>query len=283
MQVGDAVRTYKTRKGRVTAGQADALARLWSAYAVVADGTALDLPRLFGRDAPTVLEIGFGMGETTARMAAAEPNRNLLAVDVHTPGVGNLLRLTEAGGLTNVRVVEGDALVVLREMLPADSLAEVRVFFPDPWPKTRHAKRRLVSPSFCALVAGRLRLGGRLHVATDWPAYAEQALAVLDASADFTVVSRERGSRPVTRFEQHGLDAGRGAYDVVAVRQPAGRPAARGSRRAPRARSSGTGRTPAATAAPIRRRRTPAGPGRTTPGRRRRRPAGAVAARRGLG
>jgi tRNA (guanine-N7-)-methyltransferase len=224
VQAGDAVRTFKTRKGRVTTSQADALARLWRTYGVVADGTALDLARLFGRHAPTVLEIGFGRGEATARMAAADPTRNLLAVDVHTPGLGNLLRLVEAGALTNVRVVEGDALVLLRDMLAPGSLDEVRVFFPDPWPKARHAKRRLVSPAFSALVATRLRPGGRLHVATDSPAYAAQALAVLDASAELAVVSQRRGDRPVTRFEQQGLDAGRPAHDVVAVRLPAAGP-----------------------------------------------------------
>lgn len=221
MQRGDAVRTYKTRKGRVTARQADALARLWPAYGVAADGTALDLQELFGRQAPTVLEIGFGMGEATAALAAAEPHRDVLAADVHTPGLGNLLHLVEQAGMTNVRVVEGDALVVLRQMLGADSLDEVRVFFPDPWPKARHAKRRLASAAFVDLVARRLRAGGRLHVATDWSPYAGQAVAVLDASSDFTVVSRERGDRPVTRFERQGLAAGRAAHDVVALRQPA--------------------------------------------------------------
>lgn len=213
------MRTYKTRKGRVTGSQADALERLWPAYGVDVDGRPLDLPGLFGRDAPVVLEIGFGMGETTARMAAAQPDVDVLAVDVHTPGTGNLLKLVEAGGLTNVRVADGDALVLLRTRVPPATLHEVRAFFPDPWPKARHAKRRLVSPAFCELVATRLRAGGRLHVATDWPAYAEQVLAVLAAAPSFEVVSRERGHRPVTRFEQQGLDAGRAAHDVVAVRR----------------------------------------------------------------
>jgi tRNA (guanine-N7-)-methyltransferase len=213
------VRTYKTRRGRVTGSQADALARLWPTYGVDVDGRPLDLPGLFGRTAPVALEIGSGMGETTARMAAAEPDVDLLAVDVHTPGLGNLLKLVEAGGLGNVRVADGDALVLLRTMLPPATLSEVRAFFPDPWPKARHAKRRLVSPSFCALVATRLRPGGRLHVATDWPAYAEQVVAVLSASPDLEVASRERGARPVTRFEHQGLDAGRAAHDVIAVRR----------------------------------------------------------------
>jgi tRNA (guanine-N7-)-methyltransferase len=222
VQAGEAVRTvrtYKTRRGRVTGSQAGAVARLWPTYGVDVDGRPLDLPKRFGRTAPVVLEIGFGMGETTARMAAADPDADVLAVDVHTPGMGNLLKLVEAGGLRNVRVADGDALVLLRTMLPPATLSEVRAFFPDPWPKARHAKRRLVSPSFCALVATRLRPGGRLHVATDWPAYAEQVLGVLSASPDFAVVSRDRGARPVTRFEHQGLDAGRPAHDVVALRR----------------------------------------------------------------
>jgi tRNA (guanine-N7-)-methyltransferase len=219
VQAGEAVRTYKTRKGRVTASQGEALARLWPAYGVDTDGPPLDLTELFGRSAPVVLEVGFGMGETTARMAAAEPGHDVLAVDVHTPGIGNLLELVEAAGLTNVRVADGDVLVLLRNRVPPATLLEVRAFFPDPWPKARHAKRRLVSAAFCSLVADRLQVGGRLHVATDWPAYGEQVLAVLSAHPSFAVVSRERGSRPVTRFEQQGLDAGRAAHDVIAVKR----------------------------------------------------------------
>ena len=213
------MRTYKTRKGRVTGTQADALERLWPSYGVAVTGPPLDLAELFGRQAPVVVEIGFGMGETTARMAAAEPGHDLLAVDVHTPGMGNLLKLVEARGLTNVRVADGDALVLLRNRVPPATLLEVRAFFPDPWPKARHAKRRLVSPAFCDLVASRLVPGGRLHVATDWPAYGAQVLAVVGGHPRFEVVSRERGERPVTRFEQQGLDAGRAAHDVVAVRR----------------------------------------------------------------
>jgi tRNA (guanine-N7-)-methyltransferase len=170
VQAGEAVRTYKTRRGRVTASQSDALQRLWPQYGVEVHGRPLDLPALFGRSAPVVLEIGFGMGETTARVAAEDPERDVLAVDVHTPGMGNLLKLVEAAALTNVRVADGDALVLLHERITPGTLAEVRAFFPDPWPKARHAKRRLVTTSFCDLVASRLSPGGRLHVATDWPA-----------------------------------------------------------------------------------------------------------------
>jgi len=197
--------------------QRDALARLRPALGVPVDGLLLDLAVLFGRSAPVVLEIGSGTGEATAALAAADPARDVLAVEVHTPGVANLLRLTEAGGLTNVRVAEGDALVVLRDMLPAGCLDEVRVLFPDPWPKARHHKRRLVQPAFVFLVASRLRPGGRLHVATDWPHYAEQVLDVVAASGlQGGVVARP--DRPVTRFEQRALADGRPVVDVVAVR-----------------------------------------------------------------
>ena len=171
----------------------------------------------FGRSAPLVLEIGSGMGEATAALAAADPARDVLAVEVHTPGVAALLRQVEDRRLSNVRVAEADGLHVLRG-LGTRSLDEVRVFFPDPWPKARHVKRRLVDAAFAALVTDRLRPGGRLHVATDWAAYAEQVLRVVDAAPGLELAGRERGRRPVTRFEQRGLDAGRESYDVVAVR-----------------------------------------------------------------
>lgn len=207
MEPGDAVRTYKARR-RVTPGQAEAIARLLPRY-----GAAVP----FGRRAPLVLEIGSGMGEATAAMAAADPARDVLAVEVHTPGVGALLRRLEDLDLGNVRVAEADGLDVLTAQAPA-SLDEVRVFFPDPWPKARHTKRRLVGPAFADLVADRLRPGGRLHVATDWTAYAEHARAVLVGHPVLQLVSTDRGDRPVTRFEQQGLRAGRAPYDLVALR-----------------------------------------------------------------
>jgi len=207
MERDDAIRTYKARR-RVTDGQAEAITRLLPRF-------GSDVP--FGRDAPLVLEIGSGMGEATAAMAAADPARDVLAVEVHTPGVGALLRRLEDQGLSNVRVTEADGLDVLRAQAPG-SLDEVRVFFPDPWPKARHHKRRLTTPAFADLVADRLKVGGRLHLATDWLSYAEQARAVVAACRLLEVVSTERGRRPVTRFEQQGLCAGRQPHDLVAVR-----------------------------------------------------------------
>ena len=211
------VRSYRLRRGRLSPTTADALDRL-GALLVPVDGRPLDVAALFGREAPLVVEVGSGMGEATAAMAAADPARDVLAVDVHVQGLGRLLRRVEDDGLTNVRVAEGDAVVLLRDML--DVVDEVRVFFPDPWPKARHVKRRLVSPAFADLVAERLRPGGLLHVATDWPAYADQVRQVLVGHPAYEVVhSGERPvARPVTRFEQRGLDAGRPSYDLVVRR-----------------------------------------------------------------
>lgn len=196
-----------------------ALERL-GAQVVPVDGQPLDVAELFGRTAPLVVEVGSGMGEATAAMAAADPGRDVLAVDVHRQGLGRLLRRLEEQGLTNVRVAEGDAVVLLGEMLAPDSVDEVRVYFPDPWPKARHAKRRLVQQGFVDLVAGRLRGGGVLHVATDSAPYAEQVRRLLHEHGAYDVVHEgdRPAHRPVTRFEQLGLAAGRGSIDVLARR-----------------------------------------------------------------
>jgi tRNA (guanine-N7-)-methyltransferase len=208
------------QRSRMTIGQQRAWGRNWDRWgAAVADlpDGPLDTTGWFGRAAPVVLEIGSGMGEATAAAAVADPGRDLLAVDVHTPGHGSLLRRVEEAGLTNVRVADGDARVLLADMLGEGVLDEVRVWFPDPWPKARHAKRRLVQPAFLELVATRLRPGGTLHVATDWAPYAEQVERALAASP-LRQVPGDRRSRPPTRFEQQGLAAGRAAHDLVAVR-----------------------------------------------------------------
>jgi len=212
----------------VTPRQQRALDLLWSSYGAEVTAGALDVEALYRRRAPLVLEIGFGMGEATAALAQAEPERDLLAVDVHTPGVGSLLHQLSDRALTNVRVMVGDALDVLHDMLPPASLDEIRVFFPDPWPKARHHKRRLVGPAFAALVGSRLRPGGRLHCATDWAHYARQMLEVV--AAEPTLVNTHGGFaprpawRPVTRFEQRGLARGHEVFDVIA-RRPGAHPA----------------------------------------------------------
>ncbi|MET8831284.1 tRNA (guanosine(46)-N7)-methyltransferase TrmB [Streptomyces sp. NPDC004610] len=223
------IRSFQPRRSRVTAGQADALQRLWPQWGLDIDGQrVIDLGTLFGNAHPVVLEIGFGMGEATARMAAADPDTNILAVDVHTPGQGNLLNLADQAGLTNIRVGNGDAIILLREMLAPGSLDGLRVYFPDPWPKKRHHKRRLIQPEFLTLAATRLRPGALLHCATDWEPYAEQMLDVLTAHPGFANTRANGGFaprpafRPLTRFEGQGLDKGHAVNDVMFRRVPHG-------------------------------------------------------------
>ncbi|MEU2618928.1 tRNA (guanosine(46)-N7)-methyltransferase TrmB [Streptomyces sp. NPDC007157] len=216
------IRSFQPRRSRVTAGQADALQRLWPKWGLDIDGQhVIDLGALFGNADPVVLEIGFGMGEATAQMAAGDPGTNILAVDVHTPGQGNLLNLADQNGLSHIRVGNGDAIILLREMLTPDSLDGLRVYFPDPWPKKRHHKRRLIQPEFLDLAATRLRPGAIVHCATDWEPYAEQMLEVLDAHPAFENTQAEGGFaarppyRPLTRFEGQGLDKGHVVNDLL--------------------------------------------------------------------
>ncbi|BCB83598.1 tRNA (guanosine(46)-N7)-methyltransferase TrmB [Phytohabitans suffuscus] len=216
------VRTFHPRRGRMTGRHADALTRLWPRWGVAipeAPTCRLDLVTLFGRRAPVVLEIGSGMGEATVEMATADPGRDYLAVDVHTPGVASLLAVVEERGLTNVRVGLGDAIMLLRHMLLPDSLGAVHAFFPDPWPKARHHKRRLFQPDHVALLRSRLAPGGTLRCATDWAEYAEVMLETL--TADPGLVNEYEGyaprlaARPVTKFEQRGVEAGREIFDLA--------------------------------------------------------------------
>ncbi|MGW6131114.1 tRNA (guanosine(46)-N7)-methyltransferase TrmB [Cellulomonas sp. NPDC055163] len=228
------VRTFHPRRAPLGVAREDALARLWPVLGfsvhddahgpmpLDADGL-LDTATLFGRSAPMVLEIGSGMGETTAAMAAADPDRDYLAVEAHLPGLANLLGLVEQAGLTNVRVAHGDALELVRHRIGPDSLDAVHVFFPDPWPKARHHKRRIIQPEHVALLRSRLRPGGTLHCATDWEEYAHAMLDVL--SADPGLENPAGGfaprpaHRPVTKFERRGLDLGHTVRDVVVVRR----------------------------------------------------------------
>ena len=214
------LRSYRVRRGRLSSTTAQALQEA-GPLLIAVDGTPLDLAAVFGRSAAVVLEVGSGMGEATAAMAAADPDRDVLAVDVHVQGLGRLLRRIDEQALTNVRVLEGDAVVLLGQMLAPGSLSEVRVYFPDPWPKARHHKRRLLQSGFLDLVATRLRPGGLLHVATDWAPYAEQVTDLVSTHPAYAVVSAgpRPAHRPTTRFEQRGLDAGRASYDLVAQRR----------------------------------------------------------------
>lgn len=210
------IRTFHPRRGRMGARHAEAMAEVWPVFGLpVEDGdrTPLDLPGLFGRAAPVVLEIGFGMGDTTAAMAAADPGRDYLAVEVHTPGIANLLALIAERGLTNVRVVHGDAMELVHKIAP-DSLDAVHVFFPDPWPKARHHKRRLIQAGNVSLLRQRLRPGGTFHCATDWPHYADAMAAVLAADPGLEAHRPDAPARPETKFERRGVRAGRPITDL---------------------------------------------------------------------
>jgi tRNA (guanine-N7-)-methyltransferase len=213
------IRSYVLRQGRFSPAQQRAYSELMPQLGVSYAPAPLDWPGLFGRRAPVVVEVGSGMGETTARIAAENPDVDYLAIEVHAPGVGSLLRHVAEEGLTNLRIVQHDAVEVLRDMVPEGSLAAIHVFFPDPWPKKRHHKRRLVQPGFAALAASRLARGGRLHVATDWQEYAEQVLAVLSAVPGLRNTAEAFAPRPPwrpeTKFERRGRNLGHGVWDVL--------------------------------------------------------------------
>jgi tRNA (guanine-N7-)-methyltransferase len=220
------IRSFAIRRGHVSKAQQRGYEVLFPRIALPYAPAALDLAAAFGRTAPTVLEIGFGMGETTAAIAATHPELNFLGVEVFAAGIGALALRCEAQGLANIRIVQHDAVEVVRDMLVPDSLAGVHVYFPDPWPKTRHHKRRLLQAPFVALLASRIAPGGYLHCATDWQHYAEQMLAVL--SAEPLLANLHRGyapaprnpliERPTTKFHARGERLGHGVWDVAFTR-----------------------------------------------------------------
>ncbi|MFZ0105427.1 MAG: tRNA (guanosine(46)-N7)-methyltransferase TrmB [Thiobacillus sp.] len=213
------IRSYVLRAGRVGSGQARALAELGPRYLLPYQSSLLDLDAAYGRNAAKILEIGFGMGEGLAEIAAAHPENDYLGVEVHTPGVGALLKRLGERGLDNVRVIQHDAVEVLTHMLAPGSLAGVHIFFPDPWHKKRHNKRRLIQPPFVRLLAERIAPGGYLHLATDWEDYALQMLEVLSAEPGLANTadgfSARPDTRPLTKFEQRGLRLGHGVWDLV--------------------------------------------------------------------
>ena len=213
------IRSYVLRQGRVSSAQQRAHQTLLPRYGIAYTESILDLEQTFGRAAPTILEIGFGMGETTAEIATAYPQNDYLGIEVHTPGVGSLLKQIEARALTNVRIIQHDAVDVLRHMIAPASLDGVHIFFPDPWPKKRHHKRRLIQPPLVSLLAQKLKPGAYLHAATDWHDYAEQILAVLTAEPALTNTAAGYAARPAyrprTKFEARGLKLGHGVWDIV--------------------------------------------------------------------
>jgi tRNA (guanine-N7-)-methyltransferase len=216
-----AIRSFVRRAGRLTPSQSRALEELWPRFGIEPDAQPLDLTQLFGRSAPRTLEIGFGNGDNLAELAARHPERDYLGVEVHDPGVGHLLLRMEREGLANIRIARHDAVEVISSWLPPGSIDETLIFFPDPWHKKRHHKRRLVQPAFLEQLARVMPPGGRLHLATDWAPYAEQMLEVCEASPWFDNAVSGGGyaarpeTRPVTKFERRGLKLGHKVFDLL--------------------------------------------------------------------
>lgn len=222
------IRSFVLRQGRVTKGQERALETGLPKFGISYEAKQLDLNQVFNREnSPKILEIGFGMGETTAKIAHTLPDCDFLAAEVHTPGVGALLKLIEEGALTNIRIIQHDVVEVLQNMLADASLDGVHIFFPDPWHKKRHHKRRLIQAGFVKLLCAKLKVGGYLHVATDWQEYAEWVLEILSAepqlqntATELTLGYAEKPSyRPLTKFENRGIKLGHGVWDMVFKRQ----------------------------------------------------------------
>jgi tRNA (guanine-N7-)-methyltransferase len=215
------VRSFVLRAGRLTEGQKRALDELWPLYGIDDDKNQLDLEILFGNDHPVMMEIGFGNGDATWQMALAHPEENYLGVEVHRPGVGHLLLKLEENGIGNVRIACEDAVELLRQRIPRDSLAGVRIYFPDPWPKKRHHKRRIIQAPFIGLLAEKMQAGGILHMATDWEQYAEYMLEVMHNSRDFENLAQDGKVcpkpewRPATKYEKRGERLGHSVFDLV--------------------------------------------------------------------
>lgn len=213
------IRSFVNRRSHITQGQQEALDAFLTKWSLAYRPSLLNLTETFEREAPTILEIGFGMGETTEKIALARPGDNFLGVEVFNAGVGALLKRIEASSLNNIRIIQHDAVEVLRDMLAPQSLAGVHIYFPDPWPKTRHHKRRLIQPPLVELLASRMAPGAYIHCATDWEHYAEQMLAVLSAETSLQNTCEgfapRPDFRPLTKFENRGLRLGHGVWDVI--------------------------------------------------------------------
>jgi tRNA (guanine-N7-)-methyltransferase len=217
------IRSYVLRAGRMGSGQVRALEELGPHFILPFEPKTPDWDAIFGRSAPRVLEIGFGMGAATAEIAIARPDTDFIGVEVHPPGVGALLQRIAQSGIDNVRIVQHDAVQVLQQMVAPASLAGVHVYFPDPWPKKRHHKRRLIQPPLVALLASRLAPGAYVHCATDWQPYAEQMLQVIHDEPNLANTSYGYATRPdwrpLTKFEQRGMKLGHGVWDLLFVRR----------------------------------------------------------------
>ncbi|MGZ8226840.1 MAG: tRNA (guanosine(46)-N7)-methyltransferase TrmB [Methylococcaceae bacterium] len=218
------IRSFIRRQGRITQAQQYALDNHWTTYCLDPEAD-YNFAEVFGRDAPLCVEIGFGNGESLAKMAAANPDKDYIGIEVHRPGVGHLLMLLDQQGLTNVRIYCHDAIEILEHKIADNSLAAVHLFFPDPWPKKKHHKRRIVQSVFTRLLANKLKPGGYFHAATDWQNYAESMLEVLsaepclyNASNAFDYCERPE-YRPLTKFEQRGIRLGHGVWDLIFSRK----------------------------------------------------------------
>ena len=215
------VRSFVLRAGRLTEGQKRALDELWPVYGLAEGGNQLEFEILFGNNHPVIMEIGFGNGDATWQMALAHGEENYLGVEVHRPGVGHLLLKLEDNGISNVRIACEDAVELLRKRIPRNSLAGVRIYFPDPWPKKRHHKRRIIQASFIGLLAEKMQAGGILHMATDWEQYAEYMLEVMHNSRDFENLAQDGKVcpkpewRPATKYEKRGERLGHSVFDLV--------------------------------------------------------------------
>ncbi len=214
------VRSFVLRQGRLTKGQDDALQNIWPVFGIERGDSKLDVANLFEDEAPITLEIGFGDGVSLATMAENAPERNFIGIEVHKPGVGRLLHLIDEKKLTNVRVMDDDAVQIIKNRIPQACLDRVQLFFPDPWHKKRHNKRRIVQDDFVSLIASRLKPDGVFHLATDWEPYAEHMSEVMEASANFksmadTPYSPKPEERPTTKFETRGIKLGHGVWDLL--------------------------------------------------------------------
>jgi len=214
------VRSFVLRQGRLTRGQEQALATVWPVYGIERGDAVLEVSELFEKAAPVTLEIGFGDGVSLAKMAKLAPELNFIGIEVHRPGVGRLLHLIKDQGLTNVRVMDDDAVEIIKHRIPEHCLDRVQLFFPDPWHKKRHNKRRIVQSDFVALIASRLKAGGIFHLATDWEPYAVHMAEVMEASKEFVSLAKspyspKPDSRPTTKFERRGLKLGHGVWDLL--------------------------------------------------------------------
>lgn len=219
------IRSFVLRSGRMTEGQRQAYQRLWPVYGLDPNAGMLDFGQCFGNDRPVILEIGFGMGHSLVDMAAASPELNYLGVEVHRPGVGKIMQMMAERGIANIRICEYDAVEVLQHCIRDHSLAGVQIYFPDPWHKKKHHKRRLIQASFVALLARKLLPGGFVHLATDWEAYAEHMLSVMNDAPEFINQANDGGfvprpsRRPLTKFERRGQRLNHGSWDLLFVRR----------------------------------------------------------------